>query len=120
MQTPLQITYRHAEASEYLNGLIEAKARELEHFNDRVTACRVLVDGPGGHHRKGKGATFHLRIELLVPGEVLVVARDVTQTESGRDAFQGVNEAFHAVRRQLEDWVRLRREYRGVRASPPA
>jgi ribosome-associated translation inhibitor RaiA/cold shock CspA family protein len=118
MQIPLKISYRHTEASEALNALIQSKADDLDAFYSRITGCRVTIDWPGGHHRKGKGAHFRVRIELSVPEEVLVVARDPVEAATHENAFLAVNEAFHALRRQLEDYVRRRREGRKERVGP--
>ena len=54
------------------------------------------------HHRKG--GPFAIGIRLTVPGKELVVDH---QTEE--DFPQALREAFHAARRQLEDYAREQR-----------
>jgi cold shock CspA family protein/ribosome-associated translation inhibitor RaiA len=109
MQIPLQIRYHRCKASNALEALIQEKVAELEKFYSRITGCRVLIERPGEHHRTGKGAHFRVRIELTVPGKVLVVSRDPMLHMAHEDAFLATNEAFHEVRRQLEDYARKQR-----------
>lgn len=119
MQMPLRISYHHCEPSESLNALIKEKAAELEHFYPRIISCRVVVERPGYHHRQGKGAHFRVRIEVSVPGELLVVGRDPEPRKENEDAFVAANEAFHAMRRQLQDYVRRHRGYVKAHTCPP-
>ena len=121
MQVPLQISYRHCDPSERLNGIIREKTAELEQFFSRITGCHVFIERPGNHHRKGKGAHYRVRIELTVPGQYLVVSRDPVQHKENEDAFLATNEAFREMRRQLQDFAkRMRREVKQSYASPHA
>jgi ribosomal subunit interface protein len=119
MQVQSQISYRHTETSEALNTLIQNKTEDLERFCERITGCHVFVDRESHHHRKGKGAHFRVRIELTVPGEVLVVGRDPKLRASHEDAFVAVNEAFHAMRRQLQNYVERHRGNGKTHLRPP-
>jgi cold shock CspA family protein/ribosome-associated translation inhibitor RaiA len=120
MQVEPQVSYRHTETSEPLNSLILTKTRDLERFFDRITGCHVFIDRESHHHRKGKGAHFRVRVELSVPGEVLVVGRDPKLRQSHEDAFVAVNEAFHAIRRQLQGYVARHRGKNGkAHLRPP-
>ncbi len=116
---PQNVSYRHTEPSEALNTLISAKTQDLERFCDRITGCHVLVDRESHHHRKGTGAHFRVRVELTVPGEVLVVDRDPERRASHEDAFAAVNEAFHAMRRQLQHYVSRYRGKSKTHLLPP-
>lgn len=109
MQIPLQITYRHGERSEALDARIREKAEELEQFYPRITRCHVLVEPPSEHHRKGKGAHFRMRIEVTAPGKELVVSKDPPRHTAHEDPLLTVNESFHEMRRQLQDYARLQR-----------
>jgi len=118
MQLPFQISYRHVDPSESLNARAREKAEELERFYRPIIGCHVLIERPGHHHKKGKGAHFRVRIDLSVPGEALVVGRDPARTTAHEDPFLALNEAFHAMRRQLQDYVRRRRGYVKARVGP--
>ena len=109
MLVPVQITYRRMEESEALSGIIRAKAQKLERYYDRIGACRVLVERPHRHSRSGEH--FHVRIDLTVPGGELVVERDPPLRARNEDAYVAVTDAFRAARRELQDYVRRRREW---------
>jgi cold shock CspA family protein/ribosome-associated translation inhibitor RaiA len=109
MQQPFQITYRHCDPSEALNAFMRDKAAELDQFYPRIVGCHAFVERPGNHHRKGKGAHYRVRLELTVPGKVLVVSRDPEKHIQKEDPYLSVNEAFHEMRRQLQDYARRQR-----------
>jgi ribosomal subunit interface protein len=101
MQLPLQITARDISLSEAAEADIRAKAANLETYYDGVMGCRVVVEGPGRHHRKGP---FTVRIDLSVPGAELVVDR-----QADEDLYVAIRDAFDAARRRLEDYARRQR-----------
>lgn len=109
MQVPLQISCRHFETSEVLNTRVQEKVDELERFYPKITGCNVVIDLGSTHHRKGKGAHFHVRIELIVPGDVLVVSRDAPLHHQNEDAYAATNEAFKEMRRRLQDYSHRQR-----------
>jgi hypothetical protein len=65
MQLPLQLTVRDLSLSEAAEADIHAKAAHLDTYYDGIMSCRVVVEGPGRHHRRGP---FTVRIDLSVPG----------------------------------------------------
>ena len=109
MQMPLQISHLHSTSSEAVDALIREKAAELEQFYPRVTGCHVWVEYPGQHHRRGKGAHFRVRIEVSVPGKTLVVSRDPGPHRANEDVYLATSEAFHEMRRRLQDYARVQR-----------
>lgn len=109
MQVPLRIQYRHCDASDALDARVREKADELERFFPRITGLAVTIEGPSAHHRKGKGAHFHVRIDLTVPGDILIVGHDAAKRIAHEDPFRSVDDAFHLMRRRLEDHARERR-----------
>ena len=119
MQLPLQISHLHSSPSPKVDALIREKTAELEQFYPRITSCRVWIEHPGQHHRRGKGAHFRVRIELSVPGKVLAVSRDPPAHRPNEDVFLATTEAFHEMRRQLQDFARLRRGDVKTAARPP-
>ncbi|MFZ5468091.1 MAG: HPF/RaiA family ribosome-associated protein [Myxococcota bacterium] len=107
MQIPLEISYRDIEPSAAMDVAVRAKAAWLERFFPRIVGCHVTIERPGQHHhRHGKGAHFRVRIELAVPGGLLVVGRDPARAKTHEDAYLAIHEAFRAMRRQLQDHVR--------------
>ena len=112
----LEITWRGMAESDALAALIRTKARKLYRFYRRIGGCRVMIEQP--HHHQRVGEHFHVRIEVSVPGKELVVEREPTERSEHEDAYVAVNDAFHAMRRQLEDYIRVRRGF--AKAHAPA
>lgn len=106
MDTPLQISYRNFPSSEALDLCIREEVDKLEQFYDHVTSCRVLVEMP--HRSKRQGKHFHVRIDVVVPGQELVVGRDPAQKATHEDPYLAVAEAFRAARRKLQAYTHRR------------
>jgi cold shock CspA family protein/ribosome-associated translation inhibitor RaiA len=107
MQVPLQITFRHMDSSEAVAVRIRERVEDLERFFDRIISCRVIVECQ--HPRRQQGNLIHIRVDLGVPGREIVVGRDPAAHHAHEDAHVAVRDAFDAVRRLLEDYVRERR-----------
>jgi len=107
MQKPLEITFRHMDPSPALEAAVRERAEKLEKFCDQIIGCRVVVEAPHKHHHKGN--IHHLRIDLTVPGDEIVVQRSPDEQHAYEDPFVAVRDAFDSARRQLEDYVRIRR-----------
>jgi len=117
MQTPLQVTFRNMSPSDAVESAIREKAGRLEKFFDGITGLKVVVDAP--HQRRRKGKLYHVRVDLIVPGEQIVVSRDPGEHHEYEDVYVAIRDAFDEARRQLEDYVRRRyREWDGTRAKP--
>jgi ribosomal subunit interface protein len=110
MQMPLELEFKNMPPSAALERLIRNKVAKLERFYDRIIGCRVVVGAP--HHHHHQGSQFHVHIRLIVPDSILVTSED----EGYEDAHIAVSNAFDAIRRQLEDYVRLQRG--DVKAHP--
>ena len=55
METPVQIEFQGMEPQEKLRAAIARHVVELEKRFGRITACRVVLKGPGQHHRSFGG-----------------------------------------------------------------
>jgi len=102
----LQITFRNIDASPAVEAKIRERARELEQFFDRIVSCRVVIEAP---NRRRHGDLYHIRVDLKVPGNEIVVKRDPPEHHAHEDIYVAVRDCFDAVRRQLEDHVRRQR-----------
>jgi len=98
---PIQITAKDLPVSPALDETIRKKADKLNHFYDRINSCRVVIEIPQKHKHQGK--LFNVRIDLNVPGKVLVVNRKLDE-----DIYIAVRDAFSAMERQLEEHSRKR------------
>jgi ribosome-associated translation inhibitor RaiA len=105
MQTPPEIVFEGVPASPQIKDAVDAHLAELERRWGRITACRVVVKGPGQRHRQG--GLYDVHIHLTLPGGREVnVTRTPLADERHSDLTFAVNDAFKHARRQLQDEVR--------------
>jgi cold shock CspA family protein len=95
---------------------IEARIQKLESVCKPILSCRVMVEAPANHHRKGD--PFHVRIDAtLTDGRIVVKhsesmysgKRDNDTTSQRNCLMLAVRGAFGAARRKLQEHARLRR-----------
>ena len=118
MQTPVQISFHGLDSSEAVESRIREKVAKLEHFFDRITSARVVVEK---HHSSTavKDQPFHVSIFLEVPGEELVVTQDPKSDAALKDHQDigiALRDAFATMQRQLRDYVSRMRQARHVAA----
>jgi len=119
------ITFRGIETSPALEADIRKRLRKLETYYGAITGCHVLVEFVQRHHQHGN--RFHVRIDLIVPGEEIAVTHEANLRASARDvdverftkgketdperkhAHVAVREAFDIARRRLQDVGRRQR-----------
>jgi hypothetical protein len=124
MTLPIQITFRHMNASPALEAAVGKEARKLARFFPRVMNCRVALEGPSRHGHTGLSS---VRIDLWMPGAQLAVEHKpdlrghlhevaAEETLEGSETLKAlrdtsaVREAFHEMRRRLQDQARRMRE----------
>ena len=119
------ITFRGMDHSEALESEIHARIARLETYYRSIMGCRVLVELAQRHHEAGN--RYHVRIDLTVPGEEIVVAHEASLHATAQDidaerarkadepdperkhARVAIREAFDAARRRLQDYARRQR-----------
>lgn len=74
MPVPVQLTLRHVPRTPQLEADLERRVEALARVFPRIERCHVTVEVPHRHHLHGQ--RFHVRLELAVPGEDVVVVRD--------------------------------------------
>ena len=104
MDVPLELSFRNMDSSDAVEARVRERVDKLETYFGRINACRVVVETPHRHHRKGK--IYHVRIEIGVPGRTFIVDRDPGQHHAHEDVYVAIRDAFDAARRQLEDHSR--------------
>lgn len=115
MTFPIQITFRGMEASAGMEDAIRTKAQDLGKYFDRIVRCDVTVEAPSGHHRQG---SYHVRVELGVPGPDIVASRGPGDDNAYEDAYLAIRDAFRAAREELKSYVgRMRESYKGERIA---
>jgi ribosome-associated translation inhibitor RaiA len=97
MTIPVRVTFRNTKPSEALAADIRTRALALGRVYGGILGCRVLVEVPHHHHRKGN--PFHVRVELVVPGENIAINGDA---HSNPDPYVAVHEVFDVARRCIE------------------
>jgi cold shock CspA family protein/ribosome-associated translation inhibitor RaiA len=125
VKSELQVTFRNMEPSPEIEEWIRAEAAKLDTLYTQLMGCRVMIEVPHRHHKKG--TPFHIRIDLTVPqGEIVVKhepslssrARQLHESEirkhaelniPHKDLRQAINDAFKAAGRRLQDYARRQR-----------
>lgn len=129
----LQITFRNVEPSATVEDWIRDEVKKLETFYNQIISCRVVVDVPHSHQKKG--SSYRIRIRLTLPGGEVAVER---QADSGARVRQmretkmrksleaklphkelrlAIDDAFRTAGRRLEDYSRRQRG--SVKAHEP-
>jgi cold shock CspA family protein len=132
MLPPVQVTFRNIEDRAGLDDYVQKEVATLERFYSRISSCRVVVERP---QRATSSKLFHVRIDLGVPNEELVVKhipslhgtlQDLQTQKSRREARsvlghrnpkRAIHEAFQEMGRQLQDYAR--RQEGAVKAKQP-
>jgi cold shock CspA family protein len=105
MQTPVQIDFQGMSAQPEVRAAIEAHVDQLEQRYGRITACRVVVKAPSGHHRTG--GLYEVHIHLALPeGREVNIGRTPPADERHADPTFAINDAFKHARRRLQDHAR--------------
>jgi len=105
METPVQIDFQGMDASPQVRAAIAKHISQLEERFGRVTAGRVVLKSPGGHHRTGGLYELHVRLALPDGREV-----NISHTPQNDERYSNIdfalNDVFKRARRQLQDQVR--------------
>lgn len=103
MDTNLEIAFHNMEPRADLEILIRERAEKLERLYDRMTGMRVAVEHQHRQHRTGN--VFDVHIELMVPGNDIVVSRAPRKAKeryASPDAGTSIRDAFEVAERQLK------------------
>jgi cold shock CspA family protein/ribosome-associated translation inhibitor RaiA len=114
------------DASPAVEARIREEAAKLDEFYQRIMSCRVVVESP--HHHRRRGQRYNIRIDLTVPGSEIVVNHEPSlhselQRTNGREKTKNqeiasphkdinvaIRDAFKAARRRLQDFARKQRD----------
>lgn len=118
MAMPLEITFRRMDPSDALRQNIEKHAARLERFAGDILSCDVVVEAVDHSHRKGN--LYNVHIHLTLPGTTLDAGHTRPDDHSHEDPYVAARDAFDAMRRRLEDFIRKRDDARRVEAPKRA
>jgi len=110
MLVPLEISTRLIELTPGLEADLRRRAVKLERFFDRITSCRIAVEGPSAHHQEG--GPYRVRLDITVPGSELVAKKE------GEELNAVIRDAFQAAERQVEELAERRRAHVKSPAPP--
>lgn len=101
MRVPLEITYRNVAKDDATEQIIREKMAKIEKRYDNIISCRISIEQPQEYQRTGN--PYRIRIDVRVPpGKELVVRRESGEGEMHMALSAVINDAFQALRRQLE------------------
>jgi len=105
MQTPVEIDFKDVPLDKSLRENIAKHIVQLEERFGRIVAGRVVLKGPGKHHRTG--GLYEINIRLTLPeGHEVIVDHTPQNDERYSDLNFSINDTFKRARRQLQDQVR--------------
>ncbi|MFO1184202.1 MAG: HPF/RaiA family ribosome-associated protein [Bauldia sp.] len=105
MQTRPQIDFHQMAPNPATITRIEDHIGRLEKRFGRITACRVVVTGPGGRHQNG--GLYEVHVDLTLPRGLRVAVNRLNQGDERRaDIDFAIDNAFKRARRQLLDRAR--------------
>jgi len=105
MDNPVEIDFQGMNARPDIRGAIAKHMGQLEDRFGRLTAGRVVVKAPSGHHHTG--GLYEINVHLSLPeGREVNIGRTPQDDERYADLDFAVNDAFKRARRQLQDEAR--------------
>jgi cold shock CspA family protein/ribosome-associated translation inhibitor RaiA len=117
MQVPPEIAFRNIEPTDELKARILEGIHSLEEVYDRIIKCRVMVEETNPGRRAGK--LNHVRIDITIPRNELVINRNPPPNPTSYDLPQAIGEAFDKARRQLLEFKRIQRGEVKTPGLPP-
>lgn len=107
MTIPTEVTFRDMEPSEALRTAIVDRAQRLERFAGDILSCHVTVEHDTAHRHQGNPFKIHARLSMR--GRRIDVSGSSKNKSRKEDAYAVVADTFDALRRRVEDYVRVRR-----------
>jgi len=98
----IQVTFRDLPYSQAVENCIQEHAAKLREYFERFIQCKVVLTISQNHKHQGK--LFNIRINLMVPNKEIVVTRQQDQ-----DIYVAIRDAFDALYRQVDNYMRRRR-----------
>jgi len=96
---PVQITFRHTDRSDALESRIHELAEKLTRFHDRITSCRVTVEGPA--QRPERHGEFQVSFDVAFPGGSVHATSGHASRAEHADPYIALRDAFENAKRQL-------------------
>ena len=107
MPVPVEIAFKNLEHSDAVEAAIRKRCARLDRFAGDLIRCKVTVAAPHKHHAHGN--TYHVSVDLHMPGAEVVVNRDPGKDHAHEDVYVAIRDAVDAAVRRIEDHARVRR-----------
>ena len=117
MQVPLEVYFHNVDRSDAVEAEARARAHELERYVPSVISCRVTIEAPHRHSRKGE--VYRVTVDVRVPGAEIVAGREHPDNPAHEDVYVAMRDSFDAARRQLQDRLRVVRGRVKAHDGPP-
>ena len=114
MSVETTVNFQAMAPSPALRAEIERQAQKLARYAPRLMACNVTIGL--GEQRHQQGNRYQVHVHAVMPGGEFDSGRSPPMDHRHEDAYVAVGDAFDAMRRQLEDHVRIQRGE--VKAQP--
>ncbi|MEX1257460.1 MAG: cold shock domain-containing protein [Gemmatimonadota bacterium] len=112
MQVTPEIALRDVPRTPEIEAAIVDGIAMLEETGRRITSCRVMVELPHRRHRSGN--TYHVRIDLRLPGTEILVNRP-PPLSGPEEPMVAIADAFATARARLLHGAEKRRDSRKPR-----
>jgi len=101
---PMSVVFRNMEASPSVQAAALKHLAKLGRKFDRIVSCRVTIEAPHRHHRKGR--LFQANVELMLPGHEITTKGAGKNNHAHEDVNVALRDAFDSATRQLQDFRR--------------
>ena len=111
----IQITWHNLDPSAAVEADIQQRFDKLMTFCDSVTAAHITLDRPNLNQSQTndqvsrRTQTYSVVMEIKVPDSDIVVSHTPNDERISHDLHRLIHHSFDAARRQLQDYVRIRR-----------
>lgn len=102
----IEVSFLDMRPSKALYDDISRHALQLERFAPTLTDCRISVRHSEARHHTGNHYRVLARVSM--PGGQFEAGRE-TGNDTHADVYVAVRDTFAALRRQLQDFLRVRR-----------
>ncbi|MDE3114857.1 MAG: ribosome-associated translation inhibitor RaiA [Pseudomonadota bacterium] len=104
MELPLEVTFRSMDHSDAIEADVRRQAEKLERHFGRIMSCRVVIEAPHKHSRKGR--LYRVSVDLKIPGREIAVSNAGPENHAHEDMHVAIRDVFDAVKRQVEEQAR--------------
>jgi ribosome-associated translation inhibitor RaiA/cold shock CspA family protein len=107
MTLSVQVTFHGVPHSDPIDQYVRNRADKLEMLAARITGCHVTLEMPHRHARHGEH--FRVRVNVILPGGQVVVARSPDEARTYEDLYAAIDSAFDDLGRSVQGFVRRQR-----------